>query len=59
MEINIQLPNTTYLCPYCLGTGKQLAMQMGINSKGIPERTIDTQVKCSNCKGKGFIIRKR
>ncbi|MGL5328871.1 MAG: hypothetical protein ACRDD7_06355 [Peptostreptococcaceae bacterium] len=40
------------LCSYCLGSGKQKAMQSAINGN-VSVRYIDTDVKCKYCNGSG------
>ncbi|MNH66488.1 hypothetical protein D3C73_185190 [compost metagenome] len=52
IEIKIELPLN--LCPYCLGTGKQKAMQMAVAYDAKTVRTADKKERCSECNGTGY-----
>lgn len=54
-RISPELLTIAHICPYCLGSGKQKAMQMGLDYCGRTVRVADTKVKCTVCKGKGFL----
>ena len=56
-DIKIEFSNIDNLCLYCLGSGKQKAMQMAINSQHQSVRVNDTKVDCEHCSGTGRIDR--
>lgn len=53
MKIEIKIPTISYLCPYCLGSGKLKAMQSAALFGGGSIRDKDTTAKCTHCKGTG------
>lgn len=57
VKIDMRMPNNIVLCPYCLGSGKQKAMQRAMAHNGESVRVADTTVQCNHCKGKGMLTK--